>query len=470
MRSEEEVRQRRNSKDAKIIDERKRGMENVIAVSSHRFHTWHRIGSPVDTMPDESTHLRSTSPRESLSSPFRGEPSQLAYGTHSGASLIRNNHLLEANDGDDGHYSVQSDEETESMTLSTLTTRLRCLFAVVTWPIVPTGTLAFLALLWFLYALLLDINKPCSRPIKTFAAATIFWIVYVPTHSSIRAFLFSYDRGRDGPNRPLIVRRYDQIFHTLALLYVYAGITLVQTCREDEENMTVGQTIDGTDSRDATCDTTCPSLYPALSVYVAALEIFTLSLILPLLCLPCVYLWFLRQVTADQEALNLLQERFREEEETLLSGVPTVSAGDIIDQLETVQLVRRKENGAQDGSGAVWVVLKDEERIEKGRAAQGAHECAICMSEFQIKDEDESFQHDIESGEKEETACPDEEIVRATKCEHLFHQRCIARWIGGRWQDSINPDTSSSWRRRRAKRTTCPLCRRNLQSGIGTGN
>ena len=410
-------------------------------------------------MSNENTHLQAVSPRES--------PSRFSYGTHADVTLPRNHRSVETND-DDGQYSEQSDEETENRTLSTLTTRLRCLFAVITWPIVPTGTLAFLALLWFLYALVLDINKPCSRPIKAFAAATIFWIIYVPTHSSIRAFLFSYDRGRDGPNRPLIVRRYDQIFHTLALLYVYAGITLVQTCREDEDTLSVEQKSDDTDSPGTypgTCDATCPNLYPALSVYVAALETFTLSLILPLLCLPCVYLWFLRQVTADQEALNLLQERFREEGETLLPGAPTVTAGEIIDQLEAVRLVRRKGNGVENDSSDIWVVAKGENSIEEGRDARGAHECAICMSDFQIKDVDDSVQHDIESGEKEETACPDEDIVRATKCEHLFHQRCIARWIGGRWQGS-NPDTSSSWRSRRAKRTTCPLCRRNLQNGI----
>ncbi|GAX28422.1 hypothetical protein FisN_4Hh387 [Fistulifera solaris] len=423
----------------------------------------------MSVMPDESTRLRSGSPRDPASPSDADEPSRFSYGTHLDAVLTRNNHLLGNNVDDDEQHSVQSDDETENRTLSTLTTRLRCLFAVITWPIVPTGTLAFLALLWFLYALLLDINKPCSRPLKSFAAATIFWIVYVPTHTSIRAYLFSYDRSRDGPNRPLIVRRYDQIFHTLALLYVYAGITLVQTCRGDEDSIPAGQKEDVTNSsgaRPGTCTATCPNLYPALSVYVAALEIFTLSLILPLLCLPCVYLWFLRQVTADQEALNLLQERFREEEETLLSGAPTVSAGDIIDQLETVQLIRRKEDGGQGNTNdSVWIISKGEKLMEQGRDARGVHDCAICMSDFQIKDEDERFQCDIESGEKVGDA--DEEIVRATKCDHLFHQQCIARWIGGRWQGNSNPETSSSWRRRRAKRTTCPLCRRNLQTGIG---
>ncbi len=424
----------------------------------------------MNVMPDENSRLQSSSPLDPASSPDADEPSRFSYGSHLDAVLTRNSHLLGDNVEDDGQHSVQSDDETENRTLSTLTTRLRCLFAVITWPIVPTGTLAFLALLWFLYALLLDINEPCSRPIKSFAVATIFWIVYVPTHSSIRAYLFSYDRSRDGPNRPLIVRRYDQIFHTLALLYVYAGITLVQTCREDEDSIPAGQKSDDTHSSGAypgTCAATCPNLYPALSVYVAALEIFTLSLILPLLCLPCVYLWFLRQVTADQEALNLLQERFREEEETLLSGAPTVSAGDIIDQLETVQLVRRRDDGDQNNTNAVWIISKGEKKMEKGRDARGVHECAICMSDFQIKDEDERFQPDIESGEKGETEDAREEIVFATKCDHLFHQQCIARWIGGRWQGNNNPETSSSWRRRRAKRTTCPLCRRNLQTGIG---
>lgn len=416
-------------------------------------------------MSDENTHLQS--PRESENNSFAGQPSQFSYGTPVDSVSTNVDQSLDAS-GDAEQLSAHSDEETENGTINDLTTRLRCLFAVITWPIVPTGTLAFLTLLWFLYTLLLDIDKPCSRPIKTFAVATIFWVVYVPIHNSIRAYLFSYDRTRDGPNRPPIVRRYDQIFHTLALLYVYAGITLVQTCREDEQTASSGQKEDNTDLNGAnsrTCDATCPNLYPALSLYVAALETFTLSLILPLLCLPCVYLWFLRQLTADQEALALLQERFREEEEALLSGAPTVSTGDIIDQLEKVQLVRRKDSGTRDGSNSnIWVVTNDETGIDQVKDARGAHECVICMNDFRIKDENESVQLDIESGEKEGREHGHEEIVRATNCEHLFHQQCIASWIGGQWQGN-SPDTDSSWRRRRAKRTTCPLCRGNLQSG-----
>ena len=53
------------------------------------------------------------------------------------------------------------------------------------------------------------------------------------------------------------------------------------------------------------CAATCPNLYQALSVYVAMLEMFTFALILPLLFLPCIYLWFLRRATAEAEAFAL---------------------------------------------------------------------------------------------------------------------------------------------------------------------
>lgn len=424
-----------------------------------------------DVTTDENTHLRLSSIFDSeYTSPSLDDPSSPSlYGTDVVAS-DHSNQSLEVSDDDDQLSAHSSDEDTENGALHALTTRLRCLFAAITWPIVPTGTLAFLALLWFLYALILDISKPCSRPIKTFAVATIFWVLYAPSHSGVRAYLFSYDRARDGPNRPLIVRRYDQIFHTMALVYVYAGITLVQTCREDEQNPANRQQADNTASigvHSGTCDATCPNLYPALSLYVATLEVFTLSLILPLLCLPCIYVWFLRQVTADQEALVLLQERFREEEEALLSGAPTVSAGDVIDQLEAVQLVRRKNLKSLDDSNAIWVVTKDRVGCEQRKDLHGAHECVICMNDFSIIDEDEGDCHDVESGRKDEIKSGEEEIVRAINCKHLFHQRCIASWIGGRWHGSNTERSSSSWRRRRAKRTTCPLCRGNLQSEPG---
>ena len=63
----------------------------------------------------------------------------------------------------------------------------------------------------------------------------------------------------------------------------------------------------------------------------------------------------------------------------------------------------------------------------------------------------------------------DSDIVR-TKCGHIFHQDCLAGWIGGRWQ--LNPNTanvasdennSQLIRRRRARQTCCPLCREDLR-------
>jgi hypothetical protein len=441
------------------------------------------------------------------------------------------------NDEDEGSEGGGGDAETtRDGAIGTLTRRLRCLFSTITWPIVPLGTIVALALLWVLYAASsLDLRKSCSHPLHWYALASLILVAYIPNHATIRSHIFHYSRERDGPIRPARVRMYDQFFHTICLLYVYTGVTLIQTCREDlvsgddaqkelEEN---GNEISmPTDGPINTCQATCPNLYQALSVYVATLEMFTFALILPLLFLPCIYLWFLRRATAEAEAFAHLQDRLQEEEALLNNGGVTV--GQILDSMENIKLVSRQrpydipqQNLTLDDSVSgltgsdvvdaatteetsedqVWLLPSSATDASIGMKSD-VKECCICMTEFEVQNEadledglleeagETSSPESLGSDERDDslelsdTSCDDSGVSAAaadckvqrdstiirTKCGHIFHQECLAGWIGGRWQ--LNPNVANvsaddnsaqTVRRRRARQTCCPLCREDLR-------
>jgi hypothetical protein len=393
----------------------------------------------------------------------------------------------EAAEDEASSATTDQGEENRDGAIGTLTRRLRCLFSTITWPIVPLGTIVALALLWVLYAASsLDLRRSCSHPLHWYALASLILVAYIPHHAQVRSHIFQYIRERDGPIRPTRVRMYDQFFHTVCLLYVYTGVTLIQTCREDlVGNESVSDIINAEDMqipKDVplnTCAATCPNLYQALSVYVATLEMFTFALILPLLFLPCIYLWFLRRATAEAEAFAQLQDRLQEEEALLSNG--GVTAKEILDSLENVKLVSRRQTDAAAGDNAdrqVWLLPSSATDASIGMNSD-VKECCICMSDFPVQDE-----ADLEDGllfdetAEEETskdpaaAAPgnlaERGIVR-TKCGHIFHKECLSGWVGGRWQ--MNPQTTNEQqqdenqaeRRRRARQTCCPLCREDLR-------
>ena len=343
---------------------------------------------------------------------------------------------------DDADANRSEQDEHAEITIAALTRRLRCLFHAITWPVVPLGTIVVLALLWMLHAAFFEeISNSCSHPLHWYAAASLIVLIYTPNHTWLRAQLFNYQRDRDGPNRPPNARRCDQVFHTMALLYVYAGITLVQTCHEDLE----------AEGDVSSCSATCPTLFRALSVYVVSLQVFTLSLVLPLLFLPCIYLWLLRQTTIDNEALVFLQERLRDEELYLRNG--GVTADEIMSQLKPVSLV------TDSNSNRVMVVSVDDKDFANAKDANGVKDCCICMSDFRIYPfVDEEMGATLDEDE-------DEAIVQ-THCGHIMHSRCMASWVDGRWQQSSgdHEESGRSTSTRRAKRTTCPLCRTDLRS------
>jgi hypothetical protein len=303
--------------------------------------------------------------------------------------------------------------EERSGTIGTLTRRLRCLFSTITWPIVPLGTIVALALLWVLYAASsLDLRRSCSHPLHWYALASLVLVAYIPHHAQVRSKLFQYSRERDGPIRPARVRMYDQFFHTVCLLYVYTGVTLIQACHEDlvtEDNMAEFmethdvQTLPP-DTPLNTCAATCPNLYQALSVYVATLEMFTFALILPLLFLPCIYLWFLRRATAEAEAFAQLQDRLQEEEALVSNG--GVTAGEILDSLENVKLVSRPST-EDSGERQVWLLPSSATNTSIGLNST-AKECCICMNEFGVQDEAD-LETDLESGVQDSDGGPSSE-------------------------------------------------------------
>ena len=347
---------------------------------------------------------------------------------------------------------VERENEREVM-IERLTGRLRCLFSAITWPIVPLGTLVALCLVWVMYsAFVMDVKASCSHPLHAYALASMCFLLYAPHHSQIRSFLFRYSRERDGPIRPTRVRLYDQLFHTLCILYVYGGVTLIQSCKQD-----FGEKHDGFDDPTSTphnktstegfantCDATCPHLYSALDVYITMLELFTLSLILPLLFLPCIYLWILRR--ASNVADNFWHESLEDSDDLFGRRPHRLTAQELMDSLEPVTLVRRGESlvllGTAPSSSTTSSVFLSE-------SPDVAKECCICMSDFKVQEQENDT---IDAASV--PALEADAIVR-TKCGHVFHAACLGGWVGGRWDPQD--------RRRRSRRTCCPLCREDLQ-------
>lgn len=369
----------------------------------------------------------------------------------------------------------QQETDRDSM-IERLTRRLRCLFSAITWPIVPLGTLVSLCLIWVLYAAFVeDLKSSCSHPLHAFALVSMCFLVYAPYHAQIRTHLFRYSRDRDGPIRPTRVRLYDQLFHTLCILYVYGGVTLMQSCNQDFGEQHHGDTNTSKNNNDSgtllllrtsssttgisnTCDATCPHLYAALDVYVTMLELFTLSLILPLLFLPCIYLWILRRASSEAEHLWEASLDDPGGNDLFGGGRPRITAAELMQSLETVKLIRHEDNTlVMQSLTNNRLLLNDSNSSNNDDSSENiVKDCCICMSDFSIQDERPN--NDEESQEQLPLQSDNNAIVR-TKCGHVFHTACLGNWIGGRW----DPSASDEANRRRARRTCCPLCREDLQ-------
>mmetsp|Transcript_25808 Transcript_25808/g.36175 ORF Transcript_25808/g.36175 Transcript_25808/m.36175 type:complete len:500 (-) Transcript_25808:2817-4316(-) len=472
-------------------------------------------GAPASQSENSSGSTdQQVSAEDSSASPVRSQTPEVADEENQVSSGSVGYRTLRSSSVDNEQRARLSPTTTErdgndwNESIAPLTRRLRCLFSTITWPIVPLGSIVFVSLLWVLYAaFVLDARRKCSHPLHFYAVASLLLVTYAPYHAQARSYLFHYSRERDGPVRPRGVRLYDQLFHTICLLYVYGGITLMQSCDDyhdhengvvlDEADKEVGLTV----SNYNTCEATCPNIYHALSLYIMTLQMFTFALILPLLFLPCIYLWILRQASEEMSAFSDLQDRIDEEGGILSSE--GVNAQELMDSLDRVKLVSRtgsQEDVTSTDEQLVCVPVSMESSTSQ-MSSLISKECCICMSEFEISkegntghalerplendnsstertrsstslaeegfdqsDEERSLQSGSDSSDPVGNVCDNDNTIVRTKCGHVFHQKCLAGWIGGRWEPSqrgFNGGEVSG--RRRARRTCCPLCRHDLK-------
>jgi hypothetical protein len=348
----------------------------------------------------------------------------------------------------------QEDEQDIGLQIANLTSRLRILFYTLYIPIIPLSVLLFALLLQLLIKA--ANSPPCSYPLRFFALASLLLFLYTPNHRTIKRLLFNYSRERDGAIRPRSVRIYDQFFHMICLMYIYLDMVLVQSCREDIVNNV------------STCTTTCPDLYSWFQRFDIVLRIFVGVLVLPLVCLPFVYIWIMRRIHTT-EALWRLQQgleggggedggRMAQGEEDLMAAGGGAKVKDIMENLRRVRLVPVPSE--EDGSkvrvvGVERVSWTGDDRLRDWDAVK---DCCICMCEFECEGGGSS----VKNGE---SSLVQEDGIVQTRCGHLFHKACIGGWIGGRnWEDSLSLLGSNA----RARRRCCPLCREDLAISDGS--
>jgi hypothetical protein len=324
------------------------------------------------------------------------------------------------NDNANNEAVEEEDEDWENILntedVTQLTTRLRCLFALLTCPIVPLAATLTLLLLWVLYsALLLDWGLPCDEPLRLYALLSAAMFAYTPHHRTVKRYLFGYWRERDGPARPWKVRVYDQAYHAACLLWMYAGISWTTHAE--------------------TCSVTSPNLYKSTRVFVLVQTIFMSILVVPLLCLPCIYLWLVRQASviatnrrarrrkrADPAKImaSFVQiDVLKEENQTLLEGKECcICMCDYTEELEELAI-----SNATTTTGG-------------GMSVQGAASQAFAA-------DNRASSSGTGTGEGEGD---NDKIIIQTQCGHLFHKSCIATWISTPYSGAYK----------------CPLCREDL--------
>jgi len=153
--------------------------------------------------------------------------------------------------------------------------------------------------------------------------------------------------------------------------------------------------------------------------YVLTLCILATVLALPLLCLPCVYLWIVRGAAAD--AL---------EAAAAMASSDTWNGSMDLTQHDTEEILDKMETVTETSHD---LELGDDDNVN-------VKECCICMTQFQFHQPDNHDQ------------------IKRTKCGHFFHRSCLKGWLRGHWDES-NATTSS---RTYASRRCCPLCRKEL--------
>eukprot|EP00816_Leptocylindrus_hargravesii_P005675 CAMPEP_0196803196 /NCGR_PEP_ID=MMETSP1362-20130617/2584_1 /TAXON_ID=163516 /ORGANISM="Leptocylindrus danicus, Strain CCMP1856" /LENGTH=396 /DNA_ID=CAMNT_0042174647 /DNA_START=537 /DNA_END=1727 /DNA_ORIENTATION=- len=240
------------------------------------------------------------------------------------------------------------------------TRRLRCLFACITCPIIPLGLLLGGLLIYLVVAaLIIDEDKSCDQPLKVYAVMSSCIASYMPFHKAMKRWLFGYSRERDGAARPLPVRMYDELFHACCLTWVWLGVAWISDCE--------------------TCQETAPHLYGAARSFVIVLVICLMLLILPLVFLPCIYLWLVRTGTFSPSAMS------------------QAAPPEVLENLARIEYDPTLFNDITN-----------------------PRECCICMNEFGIDSN--------ATGDNEGQQRGDSIIVR-TRCGHVFHKACLGGWL-----------------------------------------
>lgn len=452
----------------------------------------------AEELATENTSLLTSSASERMNASMTeqgSEAEESSDGTHTStipqggdrAALLQETDVDSENNANTTPTTGNDPPRVEDSIIINLTNRLRCLFACLTVPIFPLGILLFIFLVRLLYcAFVKDISDTCTHPLKLYAVMSLALSSYFPQHKRVKTFLFGYQRERDGPVRPRSVRIYDQLFHLLVLNYVYFGMILVQSCKDDP---VISDDASGSVDEDpiSTCEQSCPSLYAATRSYVLILQVLVIVFLLPLVCLPFIYLWIVRRVTTEEAWARFGRVAAGEEEEE--GG--SVTAKEILEQMNEVVLIH---NSGEEG--LIKVAKKssgnDADLEEGGDVSSVEHQslewklvkdCCICQDEFDVFDETDYLAQtsgtrlnttpdlDLEASDTAPLSMSPspqsgyipkkEDVIVQTKCGHLFHKECIGPWIYGPWTG----DESSRPLNSRAARKCCPLCRRDLTEG-----
>lgn len=264
---------------------------------------------------------------------------------------------------------------------------------------------------------------------------------------------------------------------------------LVQSCKDDTPTGEDGVE-DGTEDLISTCESTCPFLYGATRSYVLILQVLVIVFLLPLVCLPFIYLWIVRRVTTEEAWARFGRVAAGDDAEDETGGV---TAREILEQMKEVVLVQN--NGEEELVKVVQRVSGDNTDEEEGGGGHQSLEwklvkdCCICQDEFDVCGDTTNLAQEAKDGmdalpdsaypwslpadstpptsqNAQEDHTPKKDVIVQTSCGHLFHKGCIEPWICGPWGE----DESSRTLNRRAARRCCPLCRTDLAPSSSSSN
>ncbi|GMI57516.1 hypothetical protein ScalyP_jg5139 [Parmales sp. scaly parma] len=241
------------------------------------------------------------------------------------------------------HHGSDNDER--------ITRRLKTFFCLITGVIIPTAIALGGILIWMMFSARRDRHLSCDQPLFFYAYLSLGVFIYSPHHNTMQKILFGYDpvHGSTRPRKVLIFERCYQAF-----LVTYSALGFIWV------------------SNSSTCSETAPNLFHSVQAYVAVLFLLLFSILLPLLCLPCIFVWLMRQgFMNSQYSTNV--------------GVPP----GVVDKMK--------------------VIAFDEQFDD----VTYPKECCICMMEF-------------ESGNGNE----EKDKIVQTQCSHVFHKDCVQSWLG----------------------------------------